>query len=185
VPDVRPIRPTNAELLAADNKRLELDEMVLRQRPASLEVAESEFNTFIGSLGFNKPKGTGVEVVPISLQAKLDDGVVELIYLGEIRIGTAFSKRFYLNYTGVPVVEDNYFEFRPVAAHIGQFPIHRKLLEITSFIQNAFARLLGKFSHERDLLDKLSSISVTQKKAVLNYKPPEQPVATGSKALTH
>jgi hypothetical protein len=185
VPAVHPIKPTNADLLAADNKRLKLDDMVLRQRSASLEITESELNTFIGSLSFKKPKNTGVEVVPITIQAKLDDGVVRLICLRELRIGTAFSKKFYIEYAGVPVVEDNFFELQPVAAYIGQFPIQPKLLQITSFIQNSFTRLLIGFSHERDLLDKLSSISVAQGKAVLNYKPPEQPAASSGRAAAH
>jgi len=56
---------------------------------------------------------------------------------------------------------------------------------MTSFVQGSFARLFDKFHHERDLLDKLNSISVTRGKTVLNYKPPERPANTSSGAAKH
>jgi len=185
VPEVRPFKPTNADLLAADNKRLQLDEIMLQQKPAFLEVSEEELNTFIGSLGFNKPRGTGFEVVPVTLRTKLDDGVVELIFVGEVRIGSAFSKKIYVSYTGAPVIDDGQFEFRPVSACVGRMPIHPRLLQTTGLIQDSFARLLDKFDHERDLLDKLNSISVKPGKVVLSYRPPERPVTVGGNVSKH
>jgi len=181
VPEVKPIKPTNADLLGADNKRLELDQLVLREKPVSLEVTEAELNAFIGSIAFDKPKGASLEVVPKRFQTRLNDGVVELIFLGDLNVGPSFSKKLYLNLTGVQVVEDNYFEFRPVAAYIGQLPIHPTLLQATSFVQNSFARILIKLNHERELLDKLSSISVTRGKAVLHYEPTPQPASASGK----
>jgi hypothetical protein len=182
VPDVKPIKSTNADLLGADNKRLELDQLVIHEKPGTIEVTEAELNAFIGSLSFGKPKGAGLEFVPASFQTKLDNGTVELIYVGDIKIGTAFTKRLYLNFTGVPVVEEHYFEFRPVAAYVGQLPIHPRLLDVTSFIQNAFGRILIKLDHERELLEKLNSITVKSGKAVLTYQPPQPAAGTSGKA---
>ena len=184
VAEFRPAKPTNADLLAADNKRLELDQLVLRQQPASLEISETELNTMLSSLGFDKPKGTALEVVPLNFQAKLGDGVVELRLLGELRVAGGFSKKFTLNYTGTPVVLDNVFEFHPASAYVGRLPIHPMLLSTTSFIQNRFAQLVVKLSHERDQLEKLHSITVTPGKVRLDYVPPP-PATTGGKTVSH
>ncbi len=171
VPDIRPLQPTNADLLAADNKRLALEQVELQNRAGTVEITAAELNGFIGSMSFDKGRGKGMEVKPVVLRAELGDGVITLDYVSEMHVGSLFSKKLYLGYTGVPAVQDGFFDFEGVAASIGDLPIHPKILDGTTFIQDTFARLFVKYSHERNLLDQLASVSVDKKRILLTYKP--------------
>jgi hypothetical protein len=171
VPELRPFQPTNAQLLAADDKRLVLEQMVQQGRAASVEVTATELNAFISSMSFEKSKGAGMEVVPVTLRADLEDGMVELSFIGELHAGDVLSKKLSITYTGVPTVEDGAFEFQPVSASVGELPIHPAILQATPFVQNVFERLFSRLNNERSVLDQLSSIEVHHDRVVLTYTP--------------
>jgi hypothetical protein len=103
-----------------------------------------------------------------------------LNFLGTAKLGGALSKEIFISYTGVPTVEQGHFEFKPIAAAIGQLPIHPRVLQSTSLLQNYFARLLGKLDHEKNLLDQLTSISVDRNRILLMYQPKD----AGTKSTT-
>ncbi len=170
-PEVRPFKPTNSQLLAADDKRLVLEQMVQQSRPASVEVSATELNAFISSMSFEKSKGTGMEVVPLALRADLGEGTVELSFLGELHSGDYLSKKLYISYTGAPTVEDGAFDFKPVSATVGELPIHPALLQATPFVQGVFERLFSRLDNERSVLDQLTSIEVHRDRVVFTYKP--------------
>ena len=171
VPNIRPVQPTNADLLAGDNKRLALEQIELQDRAGTVEVTGAELNGFIGSMSFNKSRGGGLETTPVVLRAELGDGVVTLDYIAELHVGNVFTKRIFMSYTGVPMVQDGFFDFQGVAASVGDLPIHPKILDGTTSIQDTFAKLFSRFSHEHKLLDQLASISVNNKRILLTYKP--------------
>ena len=172
VPDLPPVRPTNAELVAADTKRMELEQMTYRTRPASLEVTPAEVNAFLHSLSFDKPKGTGIEVVPVQLRVDFGEGTVTASFLSEMRFGTLFGKRLFLSMTGAPVITPGGFDLKPTSGRIGSLPVPAKLLDQTDFVQKWFGRIFARLDTERQALDKLSSITVTSERAVLKYEPP-------------
>ncbi|MGD0652032.1 MAG: zinc ribbon domain-containing protein [Verrucomicrobiia bacterium] len=171
VPDIQPVKPTNAVLLAADSKRLALEQLLLQKRLFEIEITAAELNAFIDSLGLEKHAGSGFTVVPVTLQVELGDGTLKLNFLGIAKLGDALSKKIFISYTGVPTTEQGHFEFKPIAAAIGQMPIHPKILQSTSLLQNCFGRLLSKLDHEKSLLDQLTSISVDHNHIVLKYQP--------------
>jgi len=168
VPDVATTKPTNAELLAVDNKRIDLEQLVGAKRAATLEVSRTELNTYLGNLGFAKPEKKTVRVVPKALQIDVRDGAVTLRFLGELQIGDAFGKRVFISYTGLPMVEDAYFEFKPVAGAVGKLPIHPLLLDATDMMGSFFARLFKSLYPDYKLLSQLSSISVKNDHVVLS-----------------
>ena len=171
VPDLQPIKPSNAELVAVDIKRLDLGQLVNGRKPGVMEVTEGELNTFLNTLGLVKPKEDGIVFSPVMVRADLGDGTVKVSYLADLRFGTAVHKQFCIALAGVPSVEQGGFVFRPTGAWIGKLPIQPKLIERTSLMQNIFAKLFAKLDNERKSLDKLSSITVTREKAVLTYQP--------------
>jgi len=171
VPDMRPFKPTNAQLLSADDKRLVLEQMVQQNRAASVEVTAAELNAFIASMSFEKSKGSSMDVEPLALRADLGEGTVELSFLGELHAGDTVSKKIYISYTGTPTVADGAFEFDPISASVGALPIHPVLLEATPVVQNVFEKLFSRLQNERSVLDQLSSIEVHPDRVVLTYKP--------------
>ena len=172
VPEVKRVVPTNAELIGADNKRLELSKLVDGNKPGSVEVTEGELNAFLNSLGFDRPKGAGLEVVPLTVRSDFADGSIKITFHGEIHFGDFAKKELYLAMSGVPTADGNYFEFKPTGGWIGTLPIHPKLLELTDLFQNYFGRVFGRLDEDRRALYKLTSITVTPQKAVLTYQPP-------------
>jgi hypothetical protein len=174
VPDINFPRPTNAELLEADTKRMDLQRLVDLNRGGTVEVTEAQVNAFLGSFGMKKPAGKGLEIVPTGVRVTLDEGAVLGEVLGELHIGPSLRKRIYFSCTSVPVIQDGECDFRPVGATIGKLPIHPLLLDATDFIQGYFRRLFGRLGNEKSLLDKLTSVSVKPHRAILTY----QPVAT-------
>ena len=171
VPDFRPIKPTNAELVSADIKRLDLGQLVSGRKPGVMEVTEGELNTFLNTLGLEKPKAAGIVFAPVMARADFSDGTVKVSYLGELRLGTAVRKQFCFGLAGTPTAGQGTFMFKPTGAWIGRLPIHPKLIELTGFYQSYFASFFAELDNERKSLDKLSSIAVTHEKAVLTYQP--------------
>jgi len=173
-PDVQLVRPTNAELLAADNKRLGLEQMILQKKRYvggfSMQVTASEINAYINNVGLEKRTSGGFAVVPISLRVDLGDGTVTLNLLGEARLGSSLSRKVLLSFTGVPTTERGSFEFSPVAAAIGQLPIPQSVLRSTGFLQGYFGRVLDKLDHEKSLLGQLTSIKVNPGRVLLRYQ---------------
>ena len=171
VPDVRPVTPTNADLIAADTKRMDLDQLVSRRKPGKIEITEGEVNAFFHSLSFDKPKATGVELVPLTLRADFRDGSVVVSFLGELHFGQLVTKRVYLSMSGTPTITKGGFDLTPTAGRIGSLPLPAKFLELTDLFQKGFGKIFSQLDAERQSLDKLSSITVTPHHAVLNYEP--------------
>lgn len=172
VPSVRPVSTTNHDLLSADKKRFDLDQISARTTPQQISITEAELNAFIDTLGFKKSDGKGLLVTPTNLQIELGDGVAKAIFLGKLSVGSLFEKRLYLSLTGTPVIEDSHFVFKPVSGAVGALPIHPWLLEQTGILDHYFEQLFASQAHEKQILDSLKSISVTPQEVVLNYEPP-------------
>jgi hypothetical protein len=171
VPDVKFPRPTNAELLDADTKRMNLQQLIDRNRAGTVELTEAQVNAFLGSFSHGKPAGKYLEIVPTAIRVTLNEGTVNVESLGDLHIGPSLRKKVYLSCAGVPAVQDGDFDFRPAGAAFGKLPIHPVLLEATDFIQSYFRKLFGRLGNEKSLLDKLSSIAVKPQLAVLTYQP--------------
>jgi len=170
VPEVVRVQPTNADLIAADTKRLALQQLVNGRKSGKIEVTTVELNAFLHSLSFEKPKGTGIQVVPIILRCDFADGNLTMGFLGELRLGNYARKQLYLGMTGIPAIEKGRFVFKPLGGRIGTLPVPQKLLELTDFFDRYFSGLLGRLGDERDSLNKLSAITVTSEHAVLDYQ---------------
>lgn len=171
VPSVRPINTSSDDLISADKKRFALDDLAVQKKPQSISVTEAELNASIDALGFQKTEGKPLEVVPIRLQMELGDGVVTAIFIGKIHFGGSVDKQLYLSYTGVPTVEAGHFVFKPVRGALGSLPISPWVLEKTGLFDRYYAKVFSNQGHEKQVLDSLSSISVTPNEAVLNYQP--------------
>jgi hypothetical protein len=171
VPEVPPVKPTNAEMVAADTKRLDLQQLVHGTKPGSLEVTDGELNAFLNTIGMDKPKGSGLTLVPVTIRAEFTNGAVKLGYVGELQLGTAVHKQLYLGLAGRLSIEGGEAKFRPTGAWLGRLPIHPKLVEWTGLFQNYFSGLFRKQDAEKQALDKLSSIALTDGHAVLTYQP--------------
>ena len=174
-PEVQPVKSINAEVLAADNKRIALERAIYQSRPSptglQLRLTPAELDTYLNSKGWDKPPDHGFRIEPIALRVELHDGVVTLKYLGTAKWGEGFAKKIFLSYTGLPSVKDGRFEFAPVAAAIGELPIHPSILRQTGFIQNQFQHLFAKLNDEKELLDHLNSILVERDHVLLVCQP--------------
>lgn len=170
-PDLPPVKPTAAEMAAVDGKRAELERSILRKTTFKMEITAAELNTLLASLDLEKQAGSGPGMEPITLQVELGDGTVTLNLLGTARLVGALSKKIFISYTGVPTMDNGAFEFKPIAAKIGQVPIHPKVLNGTDCFRKYFGRLLSKLDHEKSLLDQLSSLSVERGQIQINYQP--------------
>lgn len=171
VPSVRPISSSSDDLISSDKRRFELDDAVTRKTPATIAVTEGQLNAFFATTGFQQSQGKDLEVIPTKLQVEFGDGVVTAIFVGKIHFGGSVEKQLYLSYTGVPTVEGGRFIFRPVAGSLGSLPIGRWLLEKTGLFDRYYSKVFSNQGHEKEMLDSLSSISVSPREAVLNYQP--------------
>jgi len=171
VPGVRPISTSNDDLISADKKRGELDDLATQKQPRAVSISEAELNAFIETLGFEKGETTTFEVIPTKLQLELGDGVVTAIFIGKIHLGGSVDKQLYLNYTGVPAIEGGAFVFKAVGGSLGALPINPWILEKTGLFDRYYGKVFSKLDHEKQVLNSLSSISVTPKEVVLNYQP--------------
>jgi hypothetical protein len=171
VPNIRPISTSSEDLVLSDKKRAALDDLLIQKQPNTITISEGELNSFIQSLGFeNGPAGT-LEIVPTKLQLELGDGVITAVFLGKLHIAGSVEKQMYLSYTGVPTIEDGHFVFKPSGGTVGALPVSPWVLVKTGFFDHYFAKLFANLSKEKQVLDSLSSISVTSQAVVLNYQP--------------
>lgn len=175
VPTVRPISTTSADLVGADRKRFDLEQLAQQRRPGSVSITEAELNAFIDALGFEKPQGKGIAVVPSKVQIELGEGETTVIFRGRITVGGQWNKNVLFRYTGVPMVENGQFVYRPVAGAVGALPIHPWILKKTGLFDRYFGRVFGNLKHEKQLLDKLTSISVNPRRVLLSYQPAVAP----------
>jgi len=171
VPNIRPISISSEDLTLSDRKRGALDELAAQKVPNAITVTEGELNAFIQGVGFQSGSGSGLELVPIKLQIEFGDGVATAMFLGKLHIAGSVAKQIYLSYTGVPTIEEGHFVFKPTAGSFGALPLSPWLLVKTGILDHYFARLFVNMDKEKQVLDSLSSISVTPQSAVLNYQP--------------
>jgi len=171
VPSARPISTSSEDLTSSDKKRFELDDAVARKTPATIAVSEGQLNSFLGTAGFQASQSTGLTVIPTKLQLELGDGVVTAVFVGKIHFGGSVEKQLYLSYTGVPTIEGGRFVFKPVGGSFGALPISPWLLEKTGLFDRYYAKLFTNLGQEKQVLDSLTSISVSPKEVVLTYQP--------------
>ena len=171
VPSVRAISTTSQDLVSSDKKRFDLEQIGTRNRPQVISLTEAELNAFVSSLGFEKNSNKSFTVTPSILQLELGNGIVTAVFVGKVSLGSAFSKKVYLSYTGRPVVEDGHFEFQPVRGAIGSLPMNAAILEQTGILDRCFEKLFANLSRERQVLDSLKSITVTSHQVDLTYEP--------------
>ena len=166
VPAVKSVDPTNAELMAADTMRMDLERLVNSAKGGTMTITENQLNTFLNT-NFEKPKGQGLEVSPTVLRATFANGSIKLEFVGVIHFGTFYDKSLYFGYTGEPVVVDGKFSFRPSGGWIGKLPVHPKILAVVPFIDNAFGQMFQNLKEDAELLDKLTSLTITPEGAQL------------------
>ncbi len=171
VPEVPPVKPTNAEMVAADTKRLDLQQLVNGSKAGSIELTDGELNAFLNTLGMEKPKGSGILLAPITIRAEFGNGTVKLGYLGDLQLGSV-HKQVYLGLAGRLSVAQGAVRFEPTGGWIGRLPLHPKLVEWTGLLQNCFSGLFEKQDVEKQALGKLTSITISDGKATLRYQPP-------------
>jgi hypothetical protein len=171
VPNIRPISTSSDDLMMSDKKRTALDELAVQKVPNAITVTEGELNAFIQGVGFQNAQGNGFGVVPSKLQIELGNGVITAIFLGKLHIAGSVEKEIYLSYTGVPTIEGGHFVFKPTVGSFGALPLNAGILAKTGILDHYFAKLFVNMDKEKQVLDSLSSISVTPESIVLNYQP--------------
>ncbi len=171
VPVLRPISTSSEDLNSIDRKRFELDGLNLSKTPLAISVSETELNAFIDTLGVQKVEAKGPSIIPSKLQIELGDGFVTAIYVGKIHLGASFEKQFCLTYTGVPAIESGHFVFKLTGGAVGSLPIYPWILEKTGLFDRYYDSFFGKLGQEKQMLDALTSVSVTRKEVLLKYQP--------------
>jgi len=171
VPTLRPISTSSEDLTSIDKKRFELDGLSLQKTPLTIRISETELNAFVDTLGLQKNEPKGVSIIPIKLQVELGDGFVTAIYISKVHLGGSFEKQLYLTYSGVPTMEGGHFVFKPIGGAVGSLSIHPWILEKTGIFDRCYAKLFGTLGQEKQMLDALTSVSVTTKEVLLTYHP--------------
>jgi hypothetical protein len=155
----------------SDKKRAALDELLAQRQANTITITEGELNSFIQTLGFESGSAGTMQLVPTKFQLELGDGVVTAVFLGKLHIAGSVEKQIYLSYTGVPTVEEGHFVFKPTGGAFGALPMSPWFLVKTGIFDHCFAKLFVNMDKEKQVLDSLSSISVTSQSVVLNYQP--------------
>ncbi|MGO9246129.1 MAG: zinc-ribbon domain-containing protein [Verrucomicrobiia bacterium] len=171
VPNIRPISTSSEDLVLSDKKRAALDDLLVQRQPNTITISEGELNSFIQTLGFENGSAGTMQLVPTKFQLELGDGVVTAVFLGKLHIAGSVEKQIYLSYTGVPTVENGHFVFKPTGGAFGALPMSPWLLVKAGIFDQCFAKLFVNLDKEKQVLDSLSSISVTSQSVVLNYQP--------------
>jgi hypothetical protein len=68
-------------------------------------------------------------------------------------------------------MEGGHFVFKPIGGAVGSLPIHPWILETTGIFDRYYAKLFGNLGQEKQMLDALTSVSVTTKEVLLTYQP--------------
>ncbi len=171
-PHVEPVKATNAELLAFETKRAEFDKMLAKRKGGQIVITESDLNVFLNSFTFEKPTGSGIEVTPKALRAKLKEGGVKIEFLGAMHFNGMFNKDLYIAYECKPVIEGEQCVFQPLGGWIGKMPLHPRLLVATSFVDNYFGHLFKDLSEDKKLIDQVTRIKVTKETVTFEKDPP-------------
>ncbi len=171
VPNIRPISTSSEDLVLSDKKRAALDDLLVQRQPNTITISEGELNSFIQTLGFENGSAGTMQLVPTKFQLELGDGVVTAVFLGKLHIAGSVEKQIYLSYTGVPTVENDHFVFKPTGGAFGALPMSPWFLIKTGIFDQCFAKLFVNLDKEKQVLDSLSSVSVTPQSVVLNYQP--------------
>lgn len=169
VPSMPRIEHGSADLKAFDQRLAALRTGISQQLPVAVNLTEPQIAAHLEELVAQTPGAEGVRVEPRQLQIRLDAGVVTANVIGRIRAGK-IEKDLYVSLTGVPTVSGGRFELQPVAAAIGKLPIHPLILRHTGLVQGYFKQIYGELD-EVQLLDQLTTITVSQGVASLAYRP--------------
>ena len=171
VPTLRPISTSSEDLTSIDKKRFELDGLNLQRSPLTISISEIELNAFIDTIVLQKREVKGLSVIPSKVQIELGDGFLTAIYISKLHLGGAFEKQLYFTYSGVPTMEGGHLVFKPTAGAMGSLAIPPFILEKTGLFNHLYAGLFGNLGQEKQMLDALSSITVTPKEVLLTYQP--------------
>src|SRR5439155_4355575 len=85
-------KPVNKDLLAADDKRLALSQMISLKKPGTVTVTDDQFAAYISTLQAGKTEGSGIQVKMLGLNHKFIDGAVKIEFLGAVHFGDTFTK---------------------------------------------------------------------------------------------
>ncbi len=170
VPEVRTIEHGSADLKTFYQRLDLLKQGLAQKQPVSVNFTEPQIAAHMTSFKTEEAEGRGVKVVPSKLQIELGDGVVTSIIVGRITLGSSVEKELYIRYTGVPQAGNGSFSVSPVSASIGNLPIHPLILKHTSLVQSYFKQIYGGLE-EKQLLDSLTAVTVSQGVASLAYQP--------------
>jgi hypothetical protein len=171
VPVLRPISTSSEDLTSVDRKRFELDGLNLQKTPQTIAISETELNAFIDTLGLQKSEAKSPSIIPSKLQVELGDGFLTAIYICKIHLGASFEKQLYLTYSGVPVIENGHFGFKPTGGAVGSLAINPWILERTGIFDHYYAKLFANLGQEKQMLGSLASVAVTSKQVLLTYQP--------------
>ena len=171
VPPHTSTKPSNADLLALEDRRFDLDRLVMHNQPGKLEISEKEINSYLSSLVMEQPPAAWLVFMPETVQMELREGNVKIKLWGELRFGQDVRKKLYISYICIPELQEGTLENKPLAATFGFLPIHPLILENTTAVQRYIGAIFEKLDRDRATLQKFSSIVVHRGHATLEYQP--------------
>ena len=175
VPAVAPVLPTNAALVAADGKYIDLQKLVNRQPPGQVTATAPELNAFIYQKPLDKPTGSDLRLVPVVRQISLHAGRIKVEILATAHLSTLYDKPLYFAYEGQPRIAGGHFVFQPTGAWLGHLPISPRLPVLLPLFAQRIASLLTELAGDQALLDKLTAINVTGDTVEFVKAAPAQP----------
>ena len=106
------------------------------------------------------------------LRMSLSDGRIKIEFLGTTHFGTVFDKNLYFSCEGQPTVTGGQFSFKLTGIWLGKLPIHPGILTAATNLKSRFIQPAGELRYDKELLDKLSAINVTQEAVELVVAAP-------------
>lgn len=154
-----------------DRKRMALDDAQMSGRVKTVELTEAELNAFFASLPLDKTTGKTIELLPQRIHATIEADVVTVTLCEQLRWGTTVSKDLTFTYRGKPVAQGGRFRLEPLGGAIGRLPLHQQIVAYTGVLDWLFGAVFQNLKAERQLLDRLESITAEPGKLILKYNP--------------
>lgn len=171
VAEMPPAQPNSEALVSLDRKRMELDTAETTGQARTMALTEDEVNAYFAGLSFGKAEGKGIELVPVRIHAVLGEGVVTIMLLDRLQLGSSFHKMLSFTFMGRATVRDGEFRFESSGGALGRLPLHPQIVSTVSFTERFLGGTLRNLGRDKQLLDKLRSVVVEPGKVTLRYAP--------------
>jgi|YelNatPaOPRAMG01_1025707.scaffolds.fasta_scaffold01435_6 hypothetical protein len=154
-----------------DAKRMDLEMAIASQTPKTVVLTEAEVNAFFAGLRFEKGTGQGLELAPVAIHATLGKGVMTIVLVDNLRLGTTFNKKLQFTFVGKPTLRDGRFQFDLYGGWVGRLPLHPQIVVPANFAHHFLGGALRTLTDEKQLLEKLQTIVVEPGQVTLHYAP--------------